>query len=253
MRENKTIIIAGDSWGCGEWAEERHHFGLGHYGISHVGLTKHLLEESGCHVINLSKPGGSNQNTSDSVSTFLQINQHLQISCIIVFQTEWTRDIVIHNPLVPHEDLQHGYLGLKNKLISGFYYCLSEISVKRNIPIHIVGGCSDTVWFDQFEKKHPGVQIVCQSLTNLVLENNHNISDPVHALFTKPTESRVEYIKKYLNHADLEFLLEDIDKGHQRYDQWHKEKEYFWPDGAHANRLGHEILYKFLKTQIPSL
>jgi hypothetical protein len=154
---------------------------------------------------------------------------------------------------MPWQDLTHGYIGFRTKLISGFYYDLSEISVKNNIPIHIVGGCGDSIWFDQFEQRHPGVQIVCQSLTNLVLKNNHNISDPVHALFTKPTESRVQYLREHLDHADIELLLEDFDKGHQRVDQWRKEKEYFWPDGAHANRLAHEILYKFLKTQIPGL
>lgn len=245
---NKTIIIAGDSWGCGEWSTTHH------YDISHAGLTKYLLN-SGYYVVNLSIPAGSNKYTSSCIRNFLQVNQHqrLQISCVVVFQTEWLRDVLIEDPVNLTKDLTYGYVGLKNRLISRFYYDLSRASIKNNIPIHIVGGCSDAIQIDQFEKEYPGLQIICQSLTNLILENNHNISDPVHALFVNNTESCVEYIKKHLNNADLELLLEDINKGHQRCDQWRREKEYFWPDGSHPNRLGHQILFEFLKTQIPSL
>jgi lysophospholipase L1-like esterase len=244
---SKTIIIAGDSWGCGEWAGRQPH-----YGISHAGLTKYLID-SGYHVLNLSRPGGTNRYSSDRVSDFLQVNQQLQISCAIVFQTEWLRDVLVEDPVTLTEDLTYGYTGLKNRLMSRFYNHLSQASVQYNVPVYLVGGSGDTIWLDQFTKEYPGLQISCQSLTNLILKNNHNISDPVHALFVNNTESCVEHIKKHLNNADLELLLEDIDKGHRRCDQWRKEKEYFWPDGSHPNRLGHQILFEFLKTQTLSL
>lgn len=244
---NKTIIIAGDSWGCGEWGNS-----LPHCGISHVGLTKYLLDSGYC-VVNLSGPGGSNKYASDRISDFLQVNQQLQISYVIVFQTEWLRDVLIEDPVNLKEDLIHGYIGLKNRLISRFYYKLSRASVKNNIPIHIVGGCGDTIWLDQFEKKYPGLQIICQSLTNLLVNGDHRNPDPVHCIFSKRDEEKINYIKKHLKTADLELLLDDIDKGSKRVDLWANNKEYFWPDGCHANRQAHQILFEFLKAQIPSL
>jgi hypothetical protein len=246
MKDKKIVLIAGDSWGCGEWTNTD-----GTYLIAHPGLAQYLLD-SGYQIINLSIPGGSNKNTCNKVADFFQVNKHLQISHVIVFQTEWIRCIRVERSAIIADDVTHGYHNLKNRIISRFYYALSQISIKNNIPIHIIGGCSDTIWLDQFEMEYPGLCIVCQSLTNLLLENNHRNLDPVDGLFSHSNESQVEYIKKNINSTDLELLLNDIDKGTQRFEIWKNNKKYF-PDGAHANRHGHRILFEFLKTQILNL
>jgi hypothetical protein len=240
---SKTIVIAGDSWGCGEWKNSR---------ISHPGLTQYLID-SNYQVINLSQSNGPNRYSGDRISDFLQVNTYLQISCVIVFQTEWTRDIPIECPEVLANDLKYGYLELKNRLISRFYYNLSRASIKNNIPIYIVGGCSDTIWLDKFETEYPGLHIACQSLTNLLVENNHRNSDPVYGIFVGNTKANIEYFKKNISSKDLELLLQDIEKGHHRLTTWENNKEYFWPDGGHANQHGHRVLFEFLKTQIPDL
>ena len=240
---SKTIVIAGASWGCGEWNGSI---------ISHLGLTQYLID-SNYQVINLSQPGGTNKDSSERVSDFLRVNKHLQIFCVIVFQTEWLRDVFKESPKTLANDLKSGYLGLKGRLISRFYYHLSQASVKNNIPIYIVGGCSDTLWIDKFEIEYPGLHIACQSLTNLLINGDHRNPDPVNGLFAINSESEVEYIKKNINSADLELLLEDINTGHQRLTLWSTNKEYFWPDGCHANRQAHQILFEFLKSQIPNL
>lgn len=244
---SKTIVIAGDSWGCGEWERSP-----GNYEISHPGLTQYLID-SNYQVINLSRSGGPNRYSSDRISDFLQVNTYLQISCVIVFQTEWIREILIEHLEILANDFKYGYLELKNRLISRFYYHLSRASIKNNIPIYIVGGCSDTIWLDKFETEYPGLHIACQSLTNLLLENNHRNSDPVYGIFTGNTKLEIEYIKKNISGKDLELLIQDIEKGNQRLDLWIEKKEFFWPDGAHPNRHGHKILFEFLKTQIPGL
>lgn len=241
-----TILIAGDSWGCGEWREWQH--ANNDFGISHAGLAQYCLN-SGHQVLNLSKGGSSNIGTYKRVNYFLRLNQHLQIKCVIVFQTDWTRDIVEEESDTITEDLTQGYIALKNRLISRFYYNLHQISNKHNTPVYIVGGCSDAMWLEQFEKEYPGVRVVCQSLTNLLLENNHRILEPSYAVFSNSASKSIKYIKQYINTADLELLLEDINKGHQRLDQWKKNKEFFWPDGVHANQFGHKVLFNFLKDQ----
>jgi hypothetical protein len=242
---NKLILIAGDSWGCGEWQ-----WNDTSYDIVHPGITKYLLE-SGQNVINLSRPGGSNTQSADRVANFLKVNTHYQISKIIVFQTEWTRDIFAEDAIMVSEDLKHGYHGLKNRMISRFYNRLSTASVKNNVPIYIIGGCSDTImWFDNFAIEYPGVEIICQSLTNLLIHNDHRSTDPVYSTFTN--EKEIPYIKKHTN-VDLELLLQEMDKGQQRLKQWKTNEKYFWPDGIHPNQFAHAKLFEFLKTQIPDL
>ena len=45
---------------------------------------------------------------------------------------------------------------------------------------------------------------------------------------------------------DTEKLLDDMDSILFRLRQWQINKKYFWPDGAHPNRLGHKKLFDFI-------
>jgi len=241
--QNNTIVIAGDSWACGEWRG---------YGISHPGLTQYLTDQ-GYLVINLGKPGGSNIHSADRIDNFLTVSKHLNTSHVFVFQTEWIRDVKLENEKNLVEDIATGYSSLKMRLMNRFYYKLSKISQQTKTPIHLIGGCSDTIWLDSFSQEYPGLSVCCQSLTNLLLNGNHRIDDPIHALMAKHSEKDIAYLKKNLDSKDLELLLDDIDKGNQRITTWNQQKSFFWPDGGHANQTAHSILFKFLKTQIPNL
>lgn len=246
--QNKTILIAGDSWACGEWSDDN----KGGYGISHSGLTKYLTD-LGYLVINLGKPGGSNIHSADRVNDFLTVSTHLNISHVFVFQTEWIRDIKFEDEEILVEDVATGYLSLKNRLISRFYSKLSQSSQQSKTPIHLIGGCSDTIWLDKFSQEYPGLNVCCQSFTNLLLTENHRIANPVHALMTKQAEKNIVYLKNSIDSKDLQLLLDDIDQGKQRFTTWNQQKSFFWPDGGHANQTAHGILFKFLKMQIPDL
>jgi hypothetical protein len=250
--QNKTIIIAGDSWGCGEWC--RNETDYNDYKISHLGLTQYLLD-LGYLVINLSKPGGSNSDSVDRVDNFLTMSTHLNILHVFIFQTEWMRDFrferLERNKGILVEYVAAGYSSLKMQLMRKFYYELSRISQETKTPIHLIGGCGDTIWLDKFSQEYPGLSVCCQSLTNLLLTGNHRIEYPVHSLYR--SENDIEYLKKKLDSKDLELLLDDIDKGSQRIIAWDQQKSFFYPDGVHPNRLGHKILFDFLKTQILNL
>ena len=54
----KVVVIAGDSWGCGEWTQRDHR----DYYVSHAGLAQYLADD-GYQVINLSQPGAGNLDT----------------------------------------------------------------------------------------------------------------------------------------------------------------------------------------------
>ena len=233
MSEDKIILIAGDSWACGEWLE---------HSVIHGGLTDYLIDQH-YKVINLGRPGGSNDDSITRIEDFLNLNKNIIIKNIIVFQTEWTRSNIL--------DIDSEYTSLREGIISKFYYNLSRLSTKFNTTTHIIGGCSDTIWIDLFEINYPGVNVACQSFTNLILTNNHRICSPVYSLMTNnnTNSDKIEYFKKQFNQYNLKLLLDDIDQGHARLDIWSKNKEFFWPDGVHPNRAGHKILFNFLKNQ----
>lgn len=247
--QNKIIVIAGDSWGCGEWSNNK----TGSYGISHPGLSNYLTD-LGYLVVNLSQPGGSNVSSADCVSNFLKGSAHLNVSHVFVFQTEWIRDMRDYkDKKLLGLDLTYGYQEFKIRLIGRFYNSLSNIAQQTNVPIHIIGGCSDTIWLDAFSKEYPGLNNICNSFTNLLLTDNHRITDPVYAIMTNWYQEHIKFLKETISSNDLELLLTDMDKGKQRLLIWQKEKSFFWPDGGHPNRFGHKILFDFLKTQISDL
>jgi hypothetical protein len=245
--KSELILLAGDSWGVGEWGSYARE-----YDVTHSGITKYLTD-AGHFVINLSQPGESNIKSATLIENFLRANKHISPSYIMVLQTEWIRDIHSIDAAILNNDLSLGYGELKNNIMFRFWSQLSQIYKKNNIPVYVIGGCSDTPWIDNVESSYPGLRIACQSVTNLLLQNNHRITDPIYSTFTNRQSFQVELVKKYLNTKDLELLLQDIDKGNERLDLWMKSKEFFWPDGCHPNRQGHQVLFEFLKTQIPGL
>jgi lysophospholipase L1-like esterase len=233
MSQNEIILIAGDSWAAGEWINST---------LTHGGLTEYLIDQN-YKVVNLGYPGGSNDQSIVRIENFLTLNNKLNIQNIIVFQTEWIR-----SPILP-PDLDSGYLELKNRIISRFYYHLTRISTKFNIPIQVVGGCSDTIWLDKFNAEYPGVSIVCQSFTNLILNGDHKISTPVYSLMGSQHISVINLLKKQFPHSELELILKDLELGYQRSNVWSKNRELFWPDGFHPNKQAHKLLFELLKQQ----
>lgn len=250
-QKNKGIIvIAGASWACGEWSLDTN----GHYKISHKGLTQYFTDD-GFIVVNLAKPGGTNLTSAERVGNFLQVSSHLDIKHVFVFQTGWQRDLLLEQVHTFDLDLDipHGYTGLKDRFISRFYYRLSKISQDSGIPINLVGSCSDTIWLDHFSKEYLGVTVACQSLVNLLINHNHRIGTPVLSGWEINSEKELLLLKSRLSSADLELLLNDIDLGHERNEIITKNKQFFWPDGEHANRHAHFILFEFLKQTLSNL
>jgi hypothetical protein len=237
------ILIAGDSWGCGEWAYTD--------GIAppttvlHAGLGQYLTE-LGHQVVNLSLPGNSNSKVIAPLRNFLKVNVWAKVDCIIVFQTEWHRD-----PPMP-DDVAVGYPELVHRMLTRFYMQLSDLSQESGVPIYLVGGCADTMWYDEFEQEHPGVKVVCQSLVNLLLNNDHKIDDPVLGTFLMLQPAVLDGLKKKLGVPDIARLLDDVEVGHQRIATWKANPQHFYPDTHHANRHAHQQLTNLLMPVISS-
>jgi lysophospholipase L1-like esterase len=240
------ILLAGDSWSAGEWDASRGE-------ILHKGVAQYL-HDAGHHVINLGQPGGWNGLSVSRLDSFLRLNTFIndKISHILIFQTEWIRDFAHKDTYstFEYQDLEHNYLDLKNRIISRFYSRLTELAIKYNKIIHVIGGVSDAIWLDRFSDEYPGVTIACQSWTNLVLNQNHRIETPIYSLFSRMNIESIAELKQHYSTKDFDLLLDDIDSGTARMLRLEHCKEFFWPDGGHPNRQGHRVLYDFLVERI---
>jgi lysophospholipase L1-like esterase len=230
------ILIAGDSWGCGEWNIECTQ-------ILHPGL-EFYLKEAGHTVTNISKGGCSNLDSISRISLWFERFKEVPIDMIFIFQTEFNRDFKHHINL--KNDWQVNSLkAIADKWIERFYYRLGEIAQKHQTKVYIIGGCSDTKSFDNMETDYPGCQIVCQSLTNLLVNNDCKIVNPVLSWYGANSESFLNKIKPITK--DINEILSEIVQGFERQSLLTERPDLFFPDGIHPNRLGHKILYEFLK------
>lgn len=128
IRPGYTIVIAGDSWGCGEWDNIDDNT----LGVTHLGLEKYLTDY-GCKVYNLSEGGASN---SYSIKK-LFFSKWLKPDMIFWFQTDPMRDLRPYDKasfpqtvadLIKQQDI----------LIDKTYATLNSLGMK----IHCLGGTS---------------------------------------------------------------------------------------------------------------
>ena len=237
------IIIAGDSWGCGE-LEVTDNTGpdLKYGTVTHTGLEQYL-QDDGYNVVNLSVGDASNtdiwKQLDNSLNTLNCVGKVSDVHRIFVFQTEWHRCYRRKVPLDSVIDID--YIG---RIMSACYYRLSDLALKYNVRIGLIGGCSDALWLDQFEKEYPGVYIACQSMINLCLNDNHRIENPLFDLL--PDLEIIDKMKSN-NFKNTEFLLAQLTDTSKRRLNMTQCPQFFAPDFVHPNRFGHQKLFDILQ------
>lgn len=245
------IVIIGCSWGCGEWAT-----GFPSK-ILHKGLEQYL-KDSGRQVVNLSTAGFGNFQAYYTLKQFLQsgVLQHLPtIEHVLCFQTDWTRDYQFRTFLPSNSDIKqvHWYCpnninqvkdiyDLRSKTISAWQYRLSDLAKEYGFKVGLIGGASDTIWLDRFSDEYTDLEIICQSMTNLCINDNHRIVDPVLQI----NLDLFHEMKNLLDLNDLDKLVDLIQNSLDRLNTWRNHKAYFYPDGNHANRVAHKKLFDFI-------
>jgi hypothetical protein len=242
---HKKILVAGDSWGLGECLPP-HLAGQNTPGIAHGGLAQYL-EQDGHQVWNISDAGLSNLAISERISNWLAKFHDRNIDCVIMFATEYTRDMNYEFPL-EWTEIKHAN-DLCGICLSRSYYKLRDLSAQYHVPIYLVGGVVDTMYGDRWPEIYPGVNITCQSMVNLILKGNHRTDNPVYSWYGVTAEKTVQRLKQHLPLDQVEVLLDLIDQGFRRQSLVYENPEFFWPDGVHANRKGHKVLYDFLQQQ----
>ena len=225
------ILICGDSWGCGEWNVECTN-------VLHPGLDQ-CLKDAGHLVDNISKGGCSNLDSAARIRTWFE--RFGRVDSVFVFQTEYSRDFKHHSAETWNAS---SIKDLSGQWVENFYFRLSELAQEYQCRINIIGGASDTVWFDNMGNDYPGCNIACQSLTNLLINDDSRILDPVFSWYGSTTESLLARVKTQLNTDEL---LSVINLGFERESVLKENPQWFYPDGKHPNRQGHQKLYNFLK------
>lgn len=245
--DRKLSLISGDSWSVGEWENDKYVPTINHGGLSQY------LHDQGHVVVNVGLGGSSNRETYLRVRNFFFNNHHLRSYAnkqVIVFQTEWTRDFAYMDP--EDKNFYDQPMTMMHRMISRFYYDLSALAQEWAVTIKIIGGCSDALLIDDFKTIYPGVEIICQSMVNLLINGRSTTTEPVFSLFSNDTRTD-DFLKLFKQHTtdvqDMEALLDEVERGQQRLDMFSKYEDLFYPDGVHPNREAHKILYDFLKRE----
>lgn len=220
----KKLIIAGDSWGCGEWGDDED----SNYTVLHKGLEQYFTD-IGVEVENLSAGGISNRTVCFRLESFLKKYPNYDGN-IIWFQTDSIRDYFPYNILkenITFENLlQYQDAGLKNT-----YTRLDALNRK----ILCLGGATklNLDLISSYKNLQPTIPSIPEFIFN----------DYTHPII---------WTSDWVNLINKQFSLDCIDKFlyYKKIQDQLAEKEiyqeFFWPDGNHPNRHGIKKVFDYL-------
>jgi len=217
----KTILIGGDSWGCGEWTW----FSKRNYGVSHKGLEQYLVDD-GFSVVNSAQGGSSN---SKSISRVAQQLDHGNYDHIVWFQSDPLRDL----KYTTFNSLFNSYqqvLDCHKELLNSSYEQLNQLGNK----VICVGGCSK---LDPDIRNYDNLIPLVDSMIELIIP--HIIApkiwcnDWLHYIDANTNKSLIRLFDRLL-----------VDK---KIQEQITAEPIMNPCGYHPNRDGHRILFDVVK------
>lgn len=225
---DSKFIITGDSWSQGEWDGYPTD-----YRITHGGVHQYLVE-AGYSVKNVGRGGYNNIESLNSLLVELPNNNYTH--CIFFFT----------DPL-RQSTYEEFSTKLPSTIISDHVNYLLEsidiISRENNIRIIIVGGCAKIV----LDKYIPtNIDLIVPSFTELV------IPAFIDSEFMNSEEWNVHWLKletRCTSKHKFE-ILNVYNQTQLKLNIWKQHPELFWPDGIHANRLAHKLLFDHLMREI---
>lgn len=219
------VLITGDSWGRGAWGFDQD----GKYANIHTGL-QHYLEQDGHLVINVSQPGGHNQEACWNITPY--VNQDIDI--ILWIQADPLRDLMPedYNP-IKHDFTSYQHLVDASKSLQSKAYAAFN---QHGCKIQCLGGGGklDT----EMMKSYPNLLPLVPSIPELVLQDY---------------EHPKLWASDWIFLVDRQFDLDSIDKlliEKRKQDSLaieNRYKQYFFPDGQHPNAKGWRVVYDYIK------
>jgi len=221
---DSKIIITGDSWSQGEWEGSPPN-----YRLTHGGVQQYLVE-AGYAVTNVGRGGYNNNESLAALITRLPNDNYTH--CIFFF-TDPLRQAT-------YEDFSTTLpsIIIRNH-VNHLLESLDNLNKETGIKIVIVGGCAKLIFKDYVPTN---IDFVLPSLCELLMPefvdtefmNSSEWNDHWLKLETKCSFEHKKEIYDVYNNAGIKF------------DMWGKRKDLFWPDGIHANRQAHKILFDYL-------
>ena len=240
-----NIIIAGDSWGCGEWSTS----GNGQPGrVLHKGLEQYFIDV-GKQVYNCATGGFSNTNSIDALREALLTQPP---STVFWIQSDPIRDLRpfwrLPESETPYKNLteeiakHNGFESLCRSLISKHYQALNELGVE----IHLIGGKRD-IDVDLLEGLN-NLKPTVPSWTHLLVGHIEKYQN----LFPVSTMSDYTVANIDLESYNIELRHRVVDEMHRASLCWgiYDEQMIFHPDGQHPNREGHRVLFDYIVKEL---
>jgi len=216
------ILIAGDSWGCGEWGWDSN----GYYVVTHKGLEQYFTDD-GFTVTNISEGGIGNNTVILNLKKFLLSNPDYS-GHIIWFQSDPFRDLRPYETFTVDYTTYEGLIDKLNQLLLETYNQFNSFNKK----ILCLGGVSKL------------------NLKLILPFNNLVAAIPSIPELLLPDYQHAEIVfSDWYNLIDRQFSLDDLDKllyNKQLQDSLIDYKDLFWPDGSHPNRVGHKKIFEYL-------
>ena len=208
-----TMIIAGDSWACGEWQ-----IGSGIFPLCvHKGIEQYAIDE-GMKVRNLSRGGDSNQDQVNIVA-----NSNVYNEKVFWFITDPLRGLepTTENPiLIAQESLRKTFLAI------------DRLSIENNCEMYVIGGMCDLEGFVSTDNYN--FEVVIPSVNKLLHEDCDILS------MYSDIVAAEQVIK------NKQYALDVFDQIAKKKTFWKSHPETF-PDGGHPGRSAHHYLFEYLK------
>lgn len=222
------FIITGDSWSQGEWDGYP-----SDYRITHSGIHQYLVE-AGYSVKNVGRGGYNNIESLNSLLAELPNDNYTH--CLFFF-TDPLRQSTYEefSTKLPSKIIRDH----KNYLLES----IDNIGKNSNIKIILIGGCSKII-LDEY--KPTNIDFIVPSFTELVIPSF------IDSEFMNSEEWYSHWLKLKTN-CTIAHKSEMMNIHHQaqfKFNIWKKHNDLFWPDGIHANRLAHKLLFDHLLKEI---
>lgn len=221
-----NILIAGDSWGCGEWDFRLITKTATEISISHKGTEQYFLD-NGYNVVNLSSGNSSCSDSLEQLSIFFNSSESEDI-VVVWFQTDPLRNLRPYTNFRNQIKTYNDMLVLNDQILDSTYNLLNQFNKK----IVCIGGCSKLNL--ELINKYPNLIPLIPSVPEFLIENYTApelwISDWFYS----------EHFK--VDTADINKLVY-ISKAKENLKRY---PALFFPDGEHPNRHGHKLIFEHL-------
>jgi len=247
----QKVAIFGDSWGRGEWSDYRLNI-RSDSNITHLGLEQYFTDLEHA-VFNMSIPGGSNKNSIDKLTDFLNTQKNNNF-IVLFITTEPTRNFRPNYNTFKQDIVDHnGLFELRIKTLYDDLKILNDLGQEHNQIIHLIGALGSVPDIDQYSN----LSCLCLSWPELLVGDLYpDIDFEFFGVWPNDWLIDGEIINKWLTPKNLQqFDLVFADKLVQQLNKLDInhiifEHPLFYPDKHHPNRDGHKILFNYIKENL---